>query len=84
MGPKLLSRKEYRQVQDVEMTWADKMKQQGLLDGKRQALSSLLEEKFGPLPEEAAARLQALESEDELDRYLKAILTASSLDDLGL
>ena len=97
---RLVARKEYRKVQDVELTWMDKLLRQGeekgreqgreeglqsgLMEGKRQTLLTLMHEKFGPLPETLKERVGALESLVELDVYLKRILTASSLEELGL
>lgn len=71
-------------MQDVDETWMDKLLREGEEKGKRETLLTLLDEKFGPLPETLKARVEALESLDELDGYLKKILTASSLEDLGL
>ena len=84
----LLSRKEFQTVQDVEMTWADKMiekgRQTGLVEGKRDVLLRQLAAKFGPLPAETTAHLRALDSAEELDRLLDRLLTASALEDLGI
>ena len=97
---RLVARKEYRKVQDVELTWMDKLLRQGeekgreegraeglqsgLMEGKRQTLLTLMHEKFGPLPETLKERVGALESLVELDVYLKRILTASSLEEMEL
>lgn len=89
---KLLSRKEFQAVQDVEMTWADKMmekgreegRRSGLVEGKRDVLLRQLAAKFGPLPTETTTHLRALDSADELDRLLDRLLTASTLEDLGI
>jgi hypothetical protein len=52
----LVSRKEYRNVQDVELTWADELRmeghEKGVIQGKREALKRLLIAKFGPLSPE--------------------------------
>ena len=40
--------------------------------------------KFGSLPEETTFRVQAMESLDELDRYFGRVLSANSLDEMGL
>ena len=80
----LLSRKEFQTVQDVEMTWADRMKEEGRVEGKRDVLLRQLAAKFGPLPAETTAHLRALDSVEELDRLLGRLLTASTLEDLGI
>jgi hypothetical protein len=59
------------------------MKQEGEVRGKREALLRLLSLKFGPLPEEVTARVQAIELE-ELDACLDRILFANSLAEMGL
>ena len=91
-----LSVKGYREVEKMEVTWADKMMEKGLvkgreqglkagvLEGKRETLLRLLAAKFGSVSEENRSRVQALESVDELDAYLERVLTAESIDDMGL
>jgi hypothetical protein len=83
----LISREEYREVQEVEQTYFDKMRQEGLeaglVQGKRDALKRLLVAKFGPLPTAIEARIDALESADELDRYFDRALAAGSLEELS-
>ncbi len=89
---KVVERKEYRKVQDVDETWMDKLlsqgkkegREQGLLEGKRQTLLALMGRKFGPLPSTAAARVGSIESVDELDRLLDSILTAENLEEMKL
>ena len=93
---RLVSRKEHRKVQDVESTWAEKLKEKGreegreqgreagLIEGKREALLSQLAAKFGPLPEGATTRVEAIESLDELGSLLVRVLTATSLADMKL
>jgi hypothetical protein len=96
---RLISRKEYRDVQDVELTWADRLLRQGeekgreqgreqglqvgLLRGKREALLRVLAAKFGPLPHSVTTRVEAMESMDELDRCLERTAAASSLEEAG-
>ncbi len=58
-------------------------REEGLVAGKRETLLHLLATKFGTLPGETALRVQAMESPDELDRYLDRLLTAKSLDEMG-
>ena len=84
----------------MEVTWADEIaeearkeglekglekgRQAGLMAGKREALLRQLTTKFGPLPEKITSRVQTLDSLDELDVYLDRVLTAKSLEDMGL
>ena len=59
-------------------------RQAGLVAGKRETLLQLLATKFGTLPGETTLRVQSMGSLDELDRYLDRLLTAKSLDEMGL
>ncbi len=85
---RLVSEEEFREVQEMEVMWADRMRaegaKEGLVEGKRQALLLLLAKKFGPLSEEMTARVRALEAVDELDVYLDRVLTATSLEEMEL
>ena len=84
---RLVSRKEYRAVQEVELTWADKLIEKGrgvgVIEGKRETLLRLLAAKFGDLPREIAAKAEAM-SAAELDTVLDRLLTATTLDELDL
>jgi predicted transposase YdaD len=85
---RLLARKENRAVQDLELTWADKLmekgRQAGVIEGKRETLSRQLRVKFGPLPEDVMNRIAAIGTLAELDTYLDRIPTAKSLVEIGL
>ena len=76
----LVPRKEYRKLQDIKLTWSDRIE----LGVKRDILSKQLIKKFGPLPEETATKVNAIESFDELDVYFERVLTASSLEEMEL
>jgi len=80
---RLIARKEYREVQDTKLTWGDKLilkgLEQGIVQGKRETLKRQLTAKFGPLPKETEARIDAVSSAEELDRYLDRVLGAKSL-----
>jgi hypothetical protein len=96
----LISREEYRKVQEVEMTWAERLRQEGhdkgreegreegreagLIEGKRETLKRLLAAKFGSLPPHVLASIDALRFSEDLDPYLDRVLTAASLSELGL
>jgi len=84
----------------MQLTWAEEMmakgrkeglkkgrqegQHEGLLEGKRDTLLRQLTTKFGPLPEETASRVRAIESLKQIDLYLDRVLVASSLADMGL
>jgi predicted transposase YdaD len=84
----LISRKEYRTVQEVKETWSDRILKQGreagVTEGKRETLLRLLTVKFGRLSSETIAKVNAVPSAAELDAYLDRILSAESLEDMGL
>ena len=89
---RLVSRKEYRKVQDVELTWAEKLEekgrkeglQAGLLKGKRETLLRLLTAKFGSLPESTTKHVRDIDSVDELDGHFERALVAASLKEMEL
>jgi hypothetical protein len=56
----------------------------GTLQTLRRTLSKLLRARFGELPERVVARIEAMESEAELDALLERVLMASSLEEMGL
>jgi len=88
---RLLTRKEFRAVQEVELTWADRLlekgreegREAGVIEGKRKTLLRQLSAKFGAIPEGVRARAEAM-TESELDSVLDRILTATALSELGL
>ena len=66
---RLVSRKENRKVQDVELTWAEKLekkgREEGLLIGKRETLVRLMSAKYGSLPDATTTRVEAIATTDE-------------------
>ena len=80
----LISGEEYRAVQDVEMTYFDRLRQEGLIEGKREALIRLLVAKFGPLETTLESRIHTMESVNDLDRWFDKALSASSLEEFWL
>ena len=89
---RLLSRPEYREAYEMELTWSEKMMEKGreqgrlsgLIEGKRETLKHQLTKKFGTIPEKTMARIEALDSLEELDTYLERVLAAETLEDMGL
>lgn len=81
---RLLSREEYKVVHDAELTWGDRLLLKGVEQGKRETLKRLLAAKFGPLAADVDARIDAVTSAEELDGYLDRVLTASTLEEIGL
>ncbi len=95
-----LSTRGYREVEEMEVTWADKMMEKGrveglvkgreqglkagLIEGKRETLIRQLTAKFGSVPDKTQSRVHALESVAELNGYLERVLTAKSIGEMGL
>ncbi len=95
-----LSKERYRGVRKMQMTWAEKVEKkgrkegreegriegilEGMLEGKREALLRQLTTKFGPLPEEIASKVRAVQSLQDLDLYLDRVLVAASLEDMNI
>jgi len=57
---------------------------EGRMEGQQRFLLKQLALKFGPLPSSVVARVRSLEEQSELDRLVEQILTAASLEELGL
>ena len=83
----IMSQESYREAQKMQLTWADKMKEEGrhegLVEGKRATLIQLLGMKFDTVPDTTRARVQSL-SLDELDTYLERVLSVETLEEMGL
>ena len=58
--------------------------QQGLQQGKRLFLIQLLVAKFGELPQSVTDQIQGMTADDELDQLGIHLLTAESLEEMGL
>ncbi len=85
---RLIAREECRKVQELELSWADRLREEGLHEGlvrgKRETLKRQLAARFGTLPPTVEARIDGVASAEELDSYLDRVLTAASLEDMGL
>ncbi|MFQ6043245.1 MAG: DUF4351 domain-containing protein [Candidatus Poribacteria bacterium] len=58
--------------------------EQGRQQGKQSTLLNQLNAKFGALPEPVVQEIRAITSEQELDRLSLRVLTANSIDEMGL
>lgn len=87
------------EIRAMELTWADRMRAEGMEMGlargreeglakglamARQMLARILRQRFGELPASTRRRLAAVRSLDRLNRLAEQVLTARSLDELGL
>ena len=59
-------------------------RQEGIQQGKQSILLQLLNAKFDSLPEPVVEEIRAITSEQELDRLSLRVLTADSIDEMGL
>jgi predicted transposase/invertase (TIGR01784 family) len=59
-------------------------KQEGRVEGVREVLLRQLEQRFGSIPEEKRHSIEAITSRARLNRLVDKILTAKSLDEMGL
>jgi predicted transposase YdaD len=57
-------------------------REEGRQEGRQEGLFLLLERKFGELPATVRQRIRKIQSAEQLDALLVAVLDAKSLDDL--
>jgi hypothetical protein len=65
-------------------TWTDRVEIEGEKKGARHVLLLLLEDKFGPVPDEIRQRVEKIRSLDRLARLARRTLTARSLKGMRL
>jgi hypothetical protein len=96
----LLRKADGQEVQEMMMTWADRMKEEGREEGHKEGREEghkegreegmqnlvlhLLGERFGRLSERIRRRVKAITSGDELRKLASRIPKGSSLKELGL
>jgi hypothetical protein len=68
----------------MEMTWGDRMMEKGRVEGMRTLVLGQIESRFGAVPADRKRRIEAIDSTDELTRLADRLLTARSLDELGI
>jgi hypothetical protein len=68
----------------MEMTWADRIRLEGRVEGMRTLVLAQIETRFGEVPAERKRRIQAIDSPEEMIRLADRLLVARSLDDLGI
>jgi hypothetical protein len=57
--------------------------ERGIIKGKRDALLKLFRFKFGDVPEAVAAKVQAIDTEADMDALSERLLQATMLADMG-
>jgi hypothetical protein len=88
----LRPRKENREVQAMALMWSEKLEAKGEARGEargkaqgvREILLLQLAERFGPLPEGARRQVEEISSLQRLTQLAKRVLTAHSLEEMGL
>jgi len=66
------------------MQFMTSWERKGMIQGRREVLLSLLGEKFGIVPPTLSQQVQTIESSEELDRLLRQLIHANSLEEMGL
>jgi hypothetical protein len=77
---RIVGQPEFEEVKQVVTIF----EQRGIEQGKRDTLLRQLRRKFGDLPQDFVTKIEAVTAEAELDTLLERILTANSLDEMGL
>jgi predicted transposase YdaD len=88
----LRSRRKNREVQAMAMTWSETLMAKGREEGRtegaqggaRQLLLHQLGKRFGPLPDNVRRQIEGITSLDLLTELAERVLSAHSLDDMGL
>ncbi len=81
-----------REVNKMRKTYSDQMEEigekrgekRGEMRGKREALLSQLRVRFGRLPADVVRKIAAIDNARRLDALLRRVVTARSLDKMGL
>lgn len=68
----------------MAMTWSETLEAKGRGEGAREILLSLLAERFGPVPEVSRRQVEEISSFKRLTQLAKKVLTAHSLEEMGL
>jgi len=71
-------------LEDALAEWKDQIAQEARLEVRRATLLKLMTLRFGRLPKEARSRVERMTSDKELDRLTRKVLSANSLQDMGL
>ncbi|HEX4963756.1 MAG TPA: DUF4351 domain-containing protein [Thermoanaerobaculia bacterium] len=68
----------------MKMTWSETLVAEGKQSGACQLLLHQLGKRFGPLPEAVRRRVEAITSLDVLTELAERVLSARSLEEMGL
>lgn len=85
---RVLCQDEYVEARTAVLTYEEKLvrrgERRGEKRGKQTTLLRLLERKFGGIPQSVRSSVSRIKSTEEIDRLSELVLTAQSLDDVGL
>jgi hypothetical protein len=76
----LLGQADTQEVKEMLTVYEER----GIVKGKRDTLQRLLRRKFGDLPEAMITKIQAIQTEAELDILFDQALDANSLEEIGM
>ena len=86
--PKMVDLEDASMLEETALEWRKKDRREGRKEGRqegmREVLLQLLERRFGPLAEEKRRRVEAITSPARLKRLADKILTAKSLQEMGI
>jgi hypothetical protein len=80
----LLGQEEAQEVRRMITVYEERGIAKGITQGKREMLLHQMRLKFGELPEPILTKVEAIATETELDALSERILTANSLEEMGL
>jgi hypothetical protein len=82
--PEGINLKEAPMLEKTIVKWHDQIEKKALLEGRRDTLLEQMTFRFGPLPEDVRSRVQQMTSAKDLSRLARKILSAKSLQEMGL
>jgi predicted transposase/invertase (TIGR01784 family) len=86
--PEMVDLEDAPMLEETALEWRQQYLREGRKEGRQEGMRQLLlqqiERRFGPLPEERRRSVEAITSPVRLKRLADKILTARSLDEMGL
>ena len=73
-----------KETRAMFMTWSERLRAEGERRALKGVLLRLLEKRFGPVPNQALKKVESYKSVSRLNELVQRVLTASSLQELGL
>jgi predicted transposase/invertase (TIGR01784 family) len=86
--PETVDLEDTSMLEENMRAWSQKQRREGRKEGKQEGVREVLlrqiERRFGPLPAEKRLGIESITSQTRLNRLADKILTARSLDEMGL